>query len=156
MYQKCTGEHQRYNPNSCLLLQSGGVRNLGWGITPALAGRGSELQISPSQLISSPDSYFLQKAEFLQLPLMVKDETVTARSPASQVLLSTHVGYRGVQHAPTPSLHAYRDRCTADRTDTWPHPNRYAVRPGLPVNGRAEMQHPPGLPASATRQRLSS
>lgn len=54
------------------------------------------MQIAPSWAIPSRDSYFLQEAEFLQLPLMVKDEAVTAGPPASQVLLSPHVGYGGV------------------------------------------------------------
>lgn len=94
------------------------------------------------QPISSPDSHFLQKAEFLQLPLMVKDEAVTAGPPASQVLLSPHVGYRGVQHTPAPSLHAcghrhsWGDRHTAPNPKTWlclPAPAEYLGRGVTPT-----------------------
>lgn len=108
------------------------------------------------QPISSPDSHFLQKAEFLQLPLMVKDEAVTAGPPASQVLLSPDIGYRGVQHTPAPSLHACGHRHTAGETDTQPLTQRPGCTSLPQLNTWAEVWHPPGLPASATRQRLSS
>lgn len=49
--------------------------------------------------------HLLQQAEFLQLPLVVQDEAVTARPPPSQVLLPADVRHRGVQHPSTSPLH---------------------------------------------------
>lgn len=73
----------------------------------------------PQEALPSPTSYLLQEAEFLQLPLMVKDEAVAAGPPASQVLFTPHVGYGGVQYAPAPPLHAFGDKHMAQGTDTW-------------------------------------
>ena len=50
--------------------------------------------------------HLLQKAEFLQLPLVVQDEAVATGPPPSQVLFPTDVCHRGVQDTPAPPLHA--------------------------------------------------
>lgn len=49
----------------------------------------------------------LQQTELLQLPLVVQDEAVAARPPPGQVLLSSDVCHRGVQHTSATTLHAW-------------------------------------------------
>lgn len=56
----------------------------------------------------------LQQAELLQLPLMVQDQAVAARSPPSQVLLPSDVRHRGVEHASATALHAWGKEEKAD------------------------------------------
>lgn len=58
----------------------------------------------------------LQQTQLLQLPLMVQNQAVTARSPPSQVLLPSDVRHRGVQHTSTTALHAWGER---RKTDDW-------------------------------------
>lgn len=49
--------------------------------------------------------HLMQLLEFLQLPLVLQDQTVSSGSPTGQVLLSTHIRHRCIQHLPSPSLH---------------------------------------------------
>ncbi len=57
---------------------------------------------------SMPDFLHLfQPTNFLQLPLMVKEERVTEWPPARQILLTPHIGIRGVENSTDPTLNAW-------------------------------------------------
>lgn len=52
--------------------------------------------------------HFLQPRQFLELPLMIKYETVSARSPPMQVFLAPDVRGACVQDATLTSLNSYK------------------------------------------------
>ncbi len=53
-------------------------------------------------------AHLMQLLEFLQLPLVLQDQTVSSGSPACQVLLSTHIRHRCIQNLSSPSLHTWK------------------------------------------------
>ncbi len=53
-------------------------------------------------------AHLMQLLEFLQLPLVLQDQTVSSGSPACQVLLSTHIRHRSIQNLSSPSLHSWK------------------------------------------------
>lgn len=50
-------------------------------------------------------THLMQLLHFLQLPLVLHDQTVSSGPPPGQVLFSTHVSHRCVQHLSPPPLH---------------------------------------------------
>lgn len=83
-------------------------------------------------------THLMQLFHFLQLPLVLGDETVSSGPPAGQVLLSTHIGHGCVQHLPSPPLHPCSGQISLLRWIFLEEPSQtdslFQDSPGLPVS----------------------